>query len=465
MKIPIVGGAYQHISKNVNAQICQNLYPHFDQKGGKEPSVLLGTPGTKVFLDLDYEKEVRAMHKMNSEGYAICGDRLYKILETSYVQMSGSLNTDSGAAFMADDGINLMIVDSDGSGWYLSGTTVTAITDPDFPIANSLTFQDTFFLVSERDTGNIFKSLSGDPTVWEALDFTNTEGHADNLLVVYSFLRELWAFGTQTIEILYNSGDPSFPFERVQGSFKKTGIGSVRSVAEDSDKLFFLGDDLVVYINRGLEISPISTPHIHYQFGTYSKTNDAVGYAYNHDGHIFYVLTFPTEGKTWVYDLSTNEWHTRASGLSDIRHTGNCYMFLYGKHLVGHYENGKILYYDNDTYTDDGEILRAWRTTKSIHQDRKYLYHHQMEVEFEAGVGLVSGQGVDPQVMLQYSDNGSKTWSGEKWRSMGKIGEHSLRSIWRRLGRSRDRVYSIMITDPIKRVIVSANLEVSLGTN
>ena len=63
--------------------------------------------------------------------------------------------------------------------------------------------------------------------------------------------------------------------------------------------------------------------------------------------------------------------------------------------------------------------------------------------------------------MLRWSDDGGHTWSNEHWRTMGRIGEHSKRVIWRRLGMTvklRDRVYEVSGTAPIKIAVMGAEL-------
>jgi Neuraminidase (sialidase) len=54
---------------------------------------------------------------------------------------------------------------------------------------------------------------------------------------------------------------------------------------------------------------------------------------------------------------------------------------------------------------------------------------------------------IDPQIMMQYSDNGGYTWSNEKWVSVGKIGEYKTKVRWSRLGSSRNRVFKIMYSE------------------
>jgi hypothetical protein len=67
--------------------------------------------------------------------------------------------------------------------------------------------------------------------------------------------------------------------------------------------------------------------------------------------------------------------------------------------------------------------------------------------------------------MLRWSNDGGSTWSREYWVAIGSMGRFKNRAIWRRLGMARDRVFEVVVTDPVKAVIVSANLKASAGDN
>ena len=464
MEIPIVGGAYQGRSRNLNAQMCQNLYPVIDQEAGKHIVALFGTPGLVEFSNPNYAGEVRGLSVMNGFIYAVIGNRLYRITTAgTATQMTGTLSTSTGPVSMEGDGTYLMIVDG-SKGYTLTSTTLTEISDTDFPSNPSkVVYQDTFWLVSVEGTDSFYKSAANDPTSWAALDYASAEGKPDNVRTVVSFLRKLWMLGTDTLVVFYNSGDATFPYERYPGTFSHIGCGAAASPGIVNNTLFWLGNDHHVYRNEGFSPVRVSPYQIAYQIQTLSKQDDAIGFGYSQEGHDFYVLTFPAANKTLVYDLTTQLWHTRASSKYDNRHPANCYAYFDGKHIVGHYSNGKLLYYDLDTFTDNGEVLRARRRAKAVHQNRLNIFHHSLEIEFEAGVGLQgSVQGSDPQVMMRYSDDGGHTFSNELWEDIGQIGEYENRAIWDKLGCSRERVYELTISDPVKRVILSAELHASI---
>jgi hypothetical protein len=130
---------------------------------------------------------------------------------------------------------------------------------------------------------------------------------------------------------------------------------------------------------------------------------------------------------------------------------------------VGHYSTGKLLYLDADTYTNDGEMMRKIRAAQTVHKDRKRIFHHSLELEFEAGVGNTDGP--DPQAILDWSDDDGHTWSSEYSKAIGASGAYANRAIWRRLGNGRGRVYRVTVEDPVKTVIIGAHLEGGPGNS
>ena len=65
----------------------------------------------------------------------------------------------------------------------------------------------------------------------------------------------------------------------------------------------------------------------------------------------------------------------------------------------------------------------------------------------------------------QSADGGGHTWAGEHQRTIGNVGQYGKRAKWNQLGRSRDRIYRTKITDPVKRTILSAHLDIDVGAS
>lgn len=116
-----------------------------------------------------------------------------------------------------------------------------------------------------------------------------------------------------------------------------------------------------------------------------------------------------------------------------------------------------------DPRTD--RTIRRLRRAPHISREAMRLGFDKFTLELETGLGLTTGLGSDPQIMLRFSDDGGQTWTSERWVSAGLIGRYKARPIWRRLGQSRDRVFEIVVTDPIPWRIIGADLQVRGGTS
>lgn len=467
MQIPFIGGEYASHSTNLNAQVCQNFYVVKDDWGGKSVVSLRGTPGMKAWKNLG-TGEVRALYHWLDYVYAVVGSTLYKINEVGHFENVGTLLTTVGKVWIAGGTTHLMLTDGT-YGYYRTqtATRLTTITDADFPDPSSLTYQDGYFIVTADDSDAIYISASEDASSWDGLDFASAEDTPDDALAVVSHNRELWILGEETTEIFYDSGDADFPFTRIAGAIEKTGLGAVRSLTEGYEGLFFLDNRWSVRMNKaGAGTVQISTPQIETQFAKIETKSDAIGYCYSQEGHSFYVLTFPAGDRTFAYDITTGAWHTRSTGLSGGRYAANCYAWAFGKHLVGHFMDGTIYDLDINTYMDGTEYIKSIRRAQVVHNEARRVFHESIQIDFEGGVGLdYEVQGTDPQAMLRWSDDGGHQWSNEHWASIGKIGEYGRRAIWRRLGSSRNRIYEVSITDPVKRVIIGAWLDAEAGAH
>ena len=129
---------------------------------------------------------------------------------------------------------------------------------------------------------------------------------------------------------------------------------------------------------------------------------------------------------------------------------------------MGDYQSGKIYYLKMDAYDDDGDEIQRIAISPALHANRHRAICHNFEVYMESGVGAVTGTGNDPQAMLQFSDDGGKTWSSETWAktNIGAIGEYLTRVQWNRLGMFRQRQFKLTISDPVKVVILGAYAEI-----
>ncbi len=469
MKFPgFIGPGYQGRSRAVNSQRCVNLYLEIDQANGKTPLALYGMPGLTTLVT-PTTGPVRGAREVQGRCFFVVGSGLYEISSSMSATLRGTIGTSSGFVDMEDCGTQLMLVDGQyGYTLTLASNTFAQITDPDFPNGTkSVTFQDGYFIIVEYGTQKFYVSATNDATSWDALDFASAEGIPDDLVAAFSIQRNLYLLGESSIEAWSNTGAADFPFERIQGSFIETGCAAFASATKLDNSLFFIGNDqrgaLAIYRIEQFQPVRISTHAIEYQLSTYSTVSDAIGFAFNLFGHAFYVLTFPTADVTWVYDCATKAWIEWAyfSVGAFHRHRANCFAYCFGKLMIGDHTNGKIYELDPDVYTDAGDPIVALRSAPILSNNEKYVFHSELQVVMEHGVGLTSGQGSDPEIMLRTSKDGGNTWGTIKTAKIGKVGRYADRSVFRRLGMAENMVYEVSISDPVKRVFVDAQIELS----
>lgn len=475
MKTPFVGASYVARSPNAADSRCVNLFPEVVPEGGTEPAYMQRTPGLRLLSEVG-EGPIRGMWQFGGSGYVVSGSKLYRI-NTSWGSVELGTVAGVGPVSMADNGTQLFIA-CNPEGYIYNATfdTFQQITDPDFPGAVTVGYLDGYFVFNEPDSQRIWVTAILEGTSIDALDFASAEGSPDQLLSLLIDHREAWLFGTNSIEVWYDAGTPDFPLARIQGAYLEIGCAAPYSVAKLDNGVFWLGSDArgrgVVYRATGYQGIRISTHAVEWQIQQYDDMSDAIAYTYQQDGHPFYVLIFPSANTTWVYDVATERWHERAafSNGSFLRHRSNCQMSFGDEIVVGDYENGNLYAFDQNVFTDNGSIqkwLRRWRALAPGQNNFKRSAQHDLQLVGQMGVGLVTGQGSDPQVMLRWSDDGGHTWSNEHWASLGLMGEYGIRAMWRRLGMTqklRDRVYEASCTDAVSGYFTGAELRVS-GTN
>lgn len=473
MKFPFVGSAYKHRSVTVAAQRLVNMYIENVESPNEETrQVLIGTPGKLLFCTLP-TSPMRGewVVQVSGRAFAAAGNALYEIFADGTYSARGTLNTSTGIVSMADNGLQLMLVDG-LYGYILTlATNVFAqITDVDFPGADTVCFQDGYFIFNSPNTGKFYITALYDGSSVNRLDVGTAEGTPDNIICLLNDHRFIWLFGTASTEVYFDSGNNSFPFDRVQNAYMEIGCAAKFSAAKLDNSVYWLGQDDkgrgLVYKAQNFSPIRISTHAIEFAIQSYSDISDAIAYTYQEEGHAYYVLSFPTGNATWVYDASTGEWFERAylNNGSMGRDLGSFHMFAFGKHLIGDYRNGNIYQSSLDVYTDNGAPIKRLRACQHLTNAGKFSFYSQFQVSLEMGQGLDGGvNGSDPVGVLRISRDGGHTFSPEKSATLGKIGEYTARCQYNRLGRARDAVFEWSTTEPIKIVITGANLDAVAG--
>jgi hypothetical protein len=479
-----VGSAYQAPSKTQNDQLLINWYTETDQTkfvgakatgqpGERGATALYPTPGLDPLAEL-IEGEVRGLRTLPGGELmlAVSGDRLYRIDQDYNALEAGTLNTYEGFLGITDNGSSAYL--TDGASRYTydwTSNTFAVIADGPFPNGLNCDEVDNYIIYNRPGTNQWGCTDVGEVDSG-ALNLGSKIGSADNIKTLIADHRQVMLIGEKTTEFHVDVGSFPFPFAIVPGTMMQHGIAAVGSLSRLGESVAFLAQDsrgkATVIMMQGYQPKRISTFAIEKAINDYSRIDDAIAYTYTQSGHEFYMLTFPTADKTWCYDLAEDDWHQRSwrdpYGVLH-RHRSNCSASFGGKIVVGDFENGKLYEFSQSVYMDDGDPLPCIRRAPHITSDLRRQFFSDLQIQFQPGVGLQSGQGDDPECILRWSNNGGFTFGNDHILKLGEVGEYTRRAMKRKLGWGRDRVFEIEMTDPVYRVVVSANLNASAGAN
>ena len=394
LPMPFIGEHAEGHSAAVNAQKCVNWYPQMERTGAHNVVSLYPTPGL-VDLATGGAGGIRCNGVVWKDNlYFISGAELIKIDKSDITTSIGVMNTSVGRCSIASGRSYLMVVDGK-DGWTYDGTTFAQITDGDFPIANYCTWTKGRFIVDSDGTDRFYVSDDDDPTSWQALLFATSQGKADNLRRPVGFHGYLYNFGDETLEVNYPSTNPDFPFEVFQNGILDWGIDAPDSIGETESALCFLSRtkqaDARVAMCTGMDVKVISNADIEYQINEQAVTNDGEGFCYTDHGHTFYVLSFPSDSVTYVYDLTTSLWHTRQTGTSGRWDVGG-YGFYRKKHIAGDSVTGKFYQLKQKVFTEKGATVTRLRRGHMADSEQRDTFWNRFEILFSP-VELVTETG------------------------------------------------------------------------
>jgi len=468
MPIPLGVGSYESVSRPFSVQRCVNMYADAAQAEALNDFMLYGTPGIVSFSTVGASAS-RGAHVMNGVYYVVSGTSLYSIDSLGVV--SSSLGTVAGTARVkfADNGDKLVILVPGGNAYvYIaSAPSFAQITSVNFRTSDSVCFKDGYYIFTETGTNVFFNSALNDPLTFGALDFGTAELAPGPIISCHVNFDELFIIKSDMLEIFQNVGGSGFPFQRVQGASMEKGTHSKYSPVEWEDDFYFLGggrNEKTAVFRTGTTTTPekISTDAIDNEIQKFTQAEVAQSFSFTYaiGGFSFVGFTIRSvniNSRTFVFNVTASRlmqrpiWFEQQTGITENAWRPQSVTLVYDKLLVSDVTDGRIGYLDEGTYTDYSAVISREKTLPPLSAGGVATYLHALELTVDAGQGLISGQGSDPVIMLDYSDDGGRTWSSELKRPLGDIGEYFRRVEWRRLGRiPSHRVFRFRQTDPIK---------------
>jgi hypothetical protein len=486
MRVPFagfVGPAYESSSWKASTQRALNLYPEGDPEKGL---VYYPTPGLVGIGTLSASPTLALETTPNGLVSVSAVDVRFAAGISGGAFTSSVLvgSTGSAYAIIAQAGDRVMFVNGNQGFWFDRTAAVpvlNTITAPAFPAnPQSCAALDGYFIVHGRDDDKFYWSSPFDPSIWNALDFASAENLNDNLQRAIVVERELYLIGSQSTEIWATTGSADV-FDRIQGTFIPYGTVAPLSASVIGQALYWLAQDgnggAVVMQARGLQSGRVSTHAIEQEISGYVTLTDAFSLTYQQNGHLFYAITFPSAGKTWVYDIATKFWHERSSRVLDPSQPDQtppfsyvesewrvrCHAYFQGVNVAGDSRSGLLSSLSTSVYSENGVDIVCQRRSPHVIENNLYRTCSEIEFLFQPGVGLNSGgiQNTDPQAMLRVSKDGGRTWGATRQAALGVLGSYRDRVGFSRNGRARDFVFELTTSAQVFRPILAAYLELN----
>ena len=482
--IPL-GGADQNYNSREGRTQAINCYIERNQSGSFKR--IRRVPGLRQFADVG-DGPIRAMFGIKEFLYIVSGPELYRIDKDANSTLLGNVGGATSRASINANGTddNQIIVVSAGNGYlYDDSSGFQTITDPDFDADVYVASLNQIFYTNKPDSNVFIGSGVADGTDWPATKFASAEQNPDILLGLVAQKSALRLLGSRTVE--YWQTDTSaaagnIPLRPVVGATVERGVGAQFSITQWQDSIFFLADDFTVWMLTGSKAQKISDINLEYAirgegFGDnagYSRPDLAEGFFIDHPTHKLYVLTFPFDRATWVYDVASGFWHRRES--QDIgRWRGRESSLAFRKVLVGDYRTGVIWEFEDGVFTEGDDPLPYELVTPPVSDDAAALYITEMELSMEVGVGTIGNVDalgvpkalpITPEIQVFYSKDGGVTFTKKPDVSIGPVGDRYQRVRSRLFGRVRQNqnfVLKFRVTDDVPVVMYNLFIDVEKG--
>ena len=455
--VNIAGQSDQNRSVPVNAQRTLGMYPE-KVSGGVNGMVLHSFPGLLTLSDNTPASD-RGAHVFNNVLYVIQGTTLYSVNSIGVRTSVGTI-TGSGPCSMENNGA-VMVICNGSTPYSYDGTTLSSLSAITFnpKVVKYLNNQFIF----DGDDGRLGFADAGTTTVG-GTSYLTPESSPDALVAQHVFNQVLWAFGSNSAEPYENTGTGTPPFERINGGIiEDIGLSSPYAVTNTEIGMYFMDISGTVYRVQAFQAIPITSSGQSYTFAQYTLS-DCIAMTFNMDGQKFVKFDFPTDGKTWVFSEEVGAWFELDR--NGDRYLAGAVIESYGGIYGVGYADGNIYKLDYDTYTDDGETITRERVFSVISGSDfgvsgASLEMSKLRIMLETGTGTNDGgQGDNPQIMVQSSIDGGRTWGSEQWIEIGRLGAFDTVVEYHNMMVFRMITFRIRFTDPARLTLFNASLDV-----
>lgn len=469
-----LGATYTAQASQADTEQLMNFFiQRMESRGAKSDAILLPTPGVRSLVDVQDNVRCRGSFSRQGHVYKVIGNGFYEIFENNTNIRRGTVAVNGYPGTISHNGDTQMLITS-GDNAYLFDTETLAFTQVLTGSARMGAVLNATFQVFDPNTGRVYSSAPGDGLTWDPLNFFARQlGSDPPVAYAVNNYGEGWFMGEQTSEIWEPTADEIEPFAPRANLIIPWGCLAPFSIVNDDASMTWLarnkaGAGMVVGTS-GFNPQEISDSSLTAALGEERETtriDDVEAWSYEEDGQPFTILNLPTADKTKALDRKTGQWHDRGTWDTTKGRYGrwqvNYHSYEWNKHIVGDASTGNVYRLSRRIATDvGGALIRRVRRAPAIFAQGEKVTYDALEIFLQSGVGTIDGQGQNPTLTLYCSDDGGKTFWSAGSRAAGAMGQYAQQIIWNRLGPSRNRVFELVMSDPVPWQIVDAYLNVS----
>lgn len=270
----------------------------------------------------------------------------------------------------------------------------------------------------------------------------------------------LFVFGSIVTESWADTGQQGFPYKKNTYFNMDYGCLSSATIAAGDTFVVWLGANEksgpVIFVSEGAEPEPISDDGYDFKFSQLSNPEDSYGYLFKQDGHLIYVLTFPSDNYSLAYDFKTKSFYTLCDELMNY-HIAKRVVYFNNSHYFVSFKDGN-LYELNTKYTtyNDAEIPRIRVCPRFSLPDRSYF--KVLEITFP----IEQGESPYPQrIDFSASKDGGVSFSNYISKTLNPIGHRRNKVDFRRLGIANEFVSQFRFWSKGRFVVGEGLLEAS----
>lgn len=416
---------------------------------------------------------------------AVVGSSLYTISAGFGVTFIGTLNTNTGNVFIAEnenDEIGIV----DGQYLYIYNYSPTAPTI--FQVVNfgfsytilpvSISFQDGYFIVCDGKTNAWYLSALNNGTNWLPGGVPSQgllQTKPDKVVFAMPFNRTLLIMGKSCTEIWYDAGYALFPYQRSNYESIDYGCLSPNTIASGFGMVVWVGSNersgTQILVTQGGPPQTISTDGINLLLSNLSSPTNSFGFLYRQDGHIFYQLTFVTDNISLVYDFTTQKFFNVSDQnqnhhiMRNAAYFNNAYYFLsFNDGNLYEISSGFYSYTTLDNVIDPNTMVIAptlqaheiprVRICKNLRMpDGSRFIANNLTIFYEEGLDMQP-----ERVQLSIARDGGYQYGSSQGKFLTLLGSRTAKFQFNNLGSANDMVVQIRMYSQNRFVCVGGTV-------